>query len=107
MSKISVTGYPTIKVRCQFDTIPGVSYIHMAFDPHSRGNQVAGKVETAYGDFPLDDQVINNCIGAKTQSGSLFILKKSVFEEIAGAVEQGFKTLRDMVKASGYKSCGF
>lgn len=107
MSKISVTGYPRIKVRCQFDTIPGVSYIHLEFDPHSRGNQVSGKVETSYGDFPLNDQVINNCVGAKSQSGSLFILKKSVFEEIACAVEQGFKTLRDMVKASGYVSNSF
>lgn len=107
MADIHVTGYPAIKVRCQFDTIPGVSYIHMAFDPHSRGNQVVGKVETAYGDFPLDDQIINNCIGNKTASGSLFILKKSVFIEVADAVEKGMQVLRDMVKASGYKSCGF
>lgn len=46
MSKINVTGYPRVKVRCQFNTIPGVSYIHLEFDPHSRGNQVAGKVES-------------------------------------------------------------
>jgi hypothetical protein len=107
MSNISVTGYPRVKVRCQFETIPGVSYIHLEFDPHSRGNQVAGKVETAYGDFPLDDQVINGCIGEKTACGSLFILKKSVFIEVADAVEKGMQVLRDMVKASGYKSCGF
>ena len=103
MSKIHVTGYPRVKVRCQFDTIPGVSYIHMEFDPHSRGNQVAGKIETAYGDFPLDDQTVNNCL-ERVPSGSLFILKKSVFEEISEAVEAGFATLRKMVKASDYVS---
>lgn len=106
MSKISVTGYPRVKVRCQFDTIPGVSYIRLEFDPHSRGNQVAGKVETAYGDFPLNDQVIHNCL-QKSPSGSLFVLKKSVFEEIAEAVTAGMGTLRDMVKASGHVSNSF
>lgn len=99
MSKISVIGYPRVKVRCQFDTIPGVSYIHLEFDPHSRGNQVVGKVETAYGEFPLNDQIIHNCLH-KSPSGSLFILKKSVFEEIAEAVIAGMETLRAMVKVS-------
>lgn len=106
MSKISVTGYPRVKVRCQFDTIPGVSYIHLEFDPHSRGNQVSGKVETSYGDFPLNDQLILNCI-QKTAAGSLYILKKSVFEEIASAVKDGMVILRRMIIASGYKSCEF
>jgi hypothetical protein len=41
------------------------------------------------------------------QAGSLYILKKEVFEEISEAIKEGFKTLQNMIKASGYKSCGF
>jgi small multidrug resistance pump len=44
MSKSSfhVIGYPKVKVRCQFENFPGVSWITMEFDPHSRGNRVNG-----------------------------------------------------------------
>lgn len=106
MSKINVTGYPRVKVRCQFNTIPGVSYIHLEFDPHSRGNQVAGKVESCYGDIPLDDQVIHGCMHGH-KCGSLFILTKAPFEEISEAVKAGMETLCQMVKASGHVSNSF
>lgn len=101
MADIHVTGVPRVNIRCQFETIPGVTHIVLEFDPYSRGNRVAGKIESGYGDFPLNDQVINNCL-RRDQSGALFILKKDTFQEIAEAVEKGFKVLRDMVKASGY-----
>ena len=95
MSKFSVTGYPRVNIRCQFDEIPGVTHIELVFDPHSRCNQVSGKIDSAYGEFLINDQVVISAISGE-QAGSLYILKK-----------EGFKTLQNMVKASGYKSCGF
>lgn len=106
MSKFSVTGYPRVNIRCQFDEIPGVTHIELVFDPHSRCNQVSGKIDSAYGEFLINDQVIVSAISGE-QAGSLYILKKEVFEEISEAIKEGFKTLQNMVKASGYKSCGF
>jgi hypothetical protein len=106
MSKFSVTGYPRVNIRCQFDEIPGVTHIELVFDPHSRCNQVSGKIDSAYGEFLINDQVVISAISGE-QAGSLYILKKEVFEEISEAIKEGFKTLQNMVKASGYKSCGF
>lgn len=106
MSKFSVTGYPRVNIRCQFDEIPGVTHIELVFDPHSRCNQVSGKIDSAYGEFLINDQVVVSAISGE-QTGSLYILKKEVFEEISEAIKEGFKTLQNMVKASGYKSCGF
>ena len=103
MSKSSfhVTGYPKVKVRCQFDNFPGVSWITMEFDPHSRGNQVNGVIETGYGTFPLNDKVINGYL-KRQKVGAAFIFTKSAFEELATAVEGGMLMLRKLVKASGY-----
>ena len=106
MPKISVTGYPRVNIRCQFDEIPGVTHIELVFDPHSLCNQVSGKIDSAYGEFLINDQVVVSAISGE-QAGSLYILKKEVFEEIAEAIKEGFKTLQSMIKASGYKSCGF
>lgn len=106
MSKFSVTGYPRVNIRCQFDEIPGVTHIELVFDPHSRCNQVSGKIDSAYGEFLINDQVVISAISGE-QAGSLYVLKKEVFEEISEAIKEGFKTLQNMVKASGYKSCGF
>ncbi|AUV57585.1 hypothetical protein KP1_226 [Klebsiella phage KP1] len=106
MSKFSVTGYPRVNIRCQFDEIPGVTHIELVFDPHSRDNQVSGKIDSAYGEFSINDQVIISALSGN-QAGSLYILKKEVFEEISEAIKEGFKTLQSMIKASGYKSCGF
>ena len=106
MSKFSVTGYPRVNIRCQFDEIPGVTHIELVFDPHSLGNQVSGKIDSAYGEFLINNQVIISALSGN-QAGSLYILKKEVFEEIAEAIKEGFKTLQSMIKASGYKSCGF
>ena len=106
MSKFSVMGYPRVNIRCQFDEIPGVTHIELVFDPHSRCNQVSGKIDSAYGEFLINDQVIISALSGN-QAGSLYILKKEVFEEIAEAIKEGFKTLQNMIKASGYKSCGF
>ena len=106
MSKFSVTGYPRVNIRCQFDEIPGVTHIELVSDPHSRCNQVSGKIDSAYGEFLINDQVVISAISGE-QAGSLYILKKEVFEEISEAIKEGFKTLQNMVKASGYKSCGF
>lgn len=106
MSKFSVTGYPRVNIRCQFDEIPGVTHIELVFDPHSRCNQVSGKIDSAYGEFLINDQVVISAISGE-QAGSLYILKKEVFEEIAEAIKEGFKTLQSMIKASEYKSCGF
>lgn len=106
MSKFSVTGYPRVNIRCQFDEIPGVTHIELVFDPHSLYNQVSGKIDSAYGEFLINDQVIISALSGN-QAGSLYILKKEVFEEIAEAIKEGFKTLQNMIKASGYKSCGF
>ena len=106
MSKFSVTGYPRVNIRCQFDEIPGVTHIELVFDPHSRCNQVSGKIDSAYGEFLINDQVVISAISGE-QAGSLYILKKEVFEEISEAIKEGFKTLQNMVKASGYQACGF
>lgn len=106
MSKFSVTGYPRVNIRCQFDEIPGVTHIELVFDPHSLGNQVSGKIDSAYGEFLINDQVIISALSGN-QAGSLYILKKEVFEEISEAIKEGFKTLQNMIKASRYKSCGF
>lgn len=106
MSKFSVTGYPRVNIRCQFDEIPGVTHIELVFDPHSLYNQVSGKIDSAYGEFLINDQVIISALSGN-QAGSLYILKKEVFEEISEAIKEGFKTLQNMIKASGYKSCGF
>lgn len=106
MSKFSVMGYPRVNIRCQFDEIPGVTHIELVFDPHSRGNQVSGNIDSAYGEFLINDQVIISALSGN-QAGSLYILKKEVFEEISEAIKEGFKTLQNMIKASGYKSCGF
>lgn len=106
MSKFSVTGYPRVNIRCQFDEIHGVTHIELVFDPHSLGNQVSGKIDSAYGEFLINDQVIISALSGN-QAGSLYILKKEVFEEISEAIKEGFKTLQNMIKASGYKSCGF
>jgi hypothetical protein len=103
MSKSSfhVIGYPKVKVRCQFENFPGVSWITMEFDPHSRGNRVNGVIETGYGTFPLDDQVINGYL-KRQKVGAAFIFTKPAFEELAAAVEGGMETLRNLVKASGH-----
>ena len=106
MPKFSVIGYPRVNIRCQFDEIPGVTHIELVFDPHSRCNQVSGKIDSSYGEFLINDQVVVSAISGE-QAGSLYILKKEVFEEIAEAIKEGFKTLQNMIKASGYKSCGF
>ncbi|CAD2272935.1 TPA: hypothetical protein ACP45T_003782 [Klebsiella quasipneumoniae] len=106
MSKFSVMGYPRVNIRCQFDEIPGVTHIELVFDPHSLYNQVSGKIDSAYGEFLINDQVIISALSGN-QAGSLYILKKEVFEEISEAIKEGFKTLQNMIKASGYKSCGF
>lgn len=106
MSKFSVMGYPRVNIRCQFDEIPGVTHIELVFDPHSLYNQVSGKIDSAYGEFLINDQVVISALSGN-QAGSLYILKKEVFEEIAEAIKEGFKTLQNMIKASGYKSCGF
>ena len=106
MSKFSVTGYPRVNIRCQFDEIPGVTHIELVFDPHSLYNQVSGKIDSAYGEFLINDQVIISALSGN-QAGSLYILKKEVFEEISEAIKEGFKTLQNMIKASEYKSCGF
>ena len=106
MSKFSVTGYPRVNIRCQFDEIPGVTHIELVFDPHSLGNQVSGKIDSAYGEFLINDQVIISALSGN-QAGSLYIMKKEVFEEISEAIKEGFKTLQNIIKASGYKSCGF
>ena len=106
MSKFSVTGYPRVNIHCQFDEIPGVTHIELVFDPHSRDNQVSGKIDSAYGEFLINDQVIISALSGN-QAGSLYILKKEVFEEISEAIKEGFKTLQSMIKASEYKSCGF
>ncbi|WPH68261.1 putative DNA adenine methyltransferase [Klebsiella phage ValerieMcCarty02] len=106
MSKFSVTGYSRVNIRCQFDEIPGVTHIELVFDPHSLYNQVSGKIDSAYGEFLINDQVIISALSGN-QAGSLYILKKEVFEEISEAIKEGFKTLQNMIKASGYKSCGF
>lgn len=106
MSKFSVTGYPRVNIRCQFDEIPGVTHIELVFDPHSLYNQVSGKIDSAYGEFLINDQVIISALSGN-QAGSLYILKREVFDEISEAIKEGFKTLQSMIKASGYKSCGF
>lgn len=106
MAKFSVTGYPRVNIRCQFDEIPGVTHIELVFDPHARCNQVSGKIDSLCGEFLINDQVITSALSGE-QAGSLYILKKEVFEEISEAIKEGFKTLQNMVKASGYKSCGF
>lgn len=106
MAKFSVTGYPRVNIRCQFDEIPGVTHIELVFDPHSRCNQVSGKIDSMYGEILINDQVVVSALSGE-QAGSLYILKKEVFEEISEAIKEGFKTLQNMVKASGYKSCGF
>ena len=101
MAKISVIGYPCINIRCQFDNIPGVTHIGLTFDPHSRGNQVSGEIESAYGKIPLNDQVLVAALSGN-QAGSLYILKHEAFDEISEALKKGMLTLRKMVKASGY-----
>lgn len=106
MPKFSVIGYPRVNIRCQFDEIPGVTHIELVFDPHSRCNQVSGKIDSSYGEFLINDQVVASAISGE-QAGSLYILKREVFEEISEAIKEGFKTLQSMIKASGYKSCGF
>ncbi len=106
MAKFSVTGYPRVNIRCQFDEIPGVTHIELVFDPHSRCNQVSGKIDSMYGEILINDQVVVSALSGE-QAGSLYILKKEVFEEISEAIKEGFKTLQNMVKASGYKPCGF
>lgn len=75
MSKFSVTGYPRVNIRCQFDEIPGVTHIELVFDPHSRCNQVSGKIDSAYGEFLINDQVVVSAISGE-QAGSLYILKR-------------------------------
>lgn len=101
MSKIHVTGIPVVNIRCQFETVPGVTHISLEYDPHSRGNRINGKIDCSYGNFILNDQVINGALQGY-QAGSLFILKKTTFNEFAEAITAGIETLRKMYKASNH-----
>lgn len=104
MSKdIHSIAYPKVKVRCQFENFPGVSWITMEYDPHSRGNRVSGIIETGYGTFPLDDQIINGYL-QRQKVGAAFIFTKAAFEELANAVEDGMEMMRRLVRAAGYDS---
>lgn len=105
MADIHVTGVPRVNIRCQFETIPGVTHITMELDPYSRGNQINGVIKLYGGiggnEFTFGDPEINGCaIG--NQEGTFSLFEEKVFKELSEAVIKGMKTLAKMAKAGGY-----
>ncbi|QHR65953.1 hypothetical protein muut_156 [Escherichia phage muut] len=98
----SVSIAPRVNIRCQFVNLPGVTHITLEYDPRSQENPITGKIDSAYGDFLMDHQAILCCV-QRLQAGSLYIFKKSVFQEIAQAVESGMETLNNMIEAANKK----
>ncbi|QPI13972.1 hypothetical protein MYO4S_00216 [Serratia phage 4S] len=92
----------TVKARCQFKTIPGVTHITLT---HTFGrDSVTFGTMKLYGgiggnELHLDEETIICCLCDKAE-GNLALFKEETVKEISEAVKQCHAKLANLVKAS-------
>lgn len=92
----------TVKARCQFKTIPGVTHIVMT---HTFGRDsstfASMKLYGGIGgnELMLDEEDIIGCLTDKAE-GNLALFKEETFKEIAEAVKESHSKLMKLVRAA-------
>lgn len=103
MKEVHVRAKPSVELRCQFKSIPGVSFINMFYDPCTRGQNVSVQLDCLGGVTLSSDAVdalMYDELDDFKKDSNIFLYKTAVQVELFEACKEGIAVLVKMVRAS-------
>lgn len=96
---ISVLSFPSVKVRCQFESVPGVTHIEMSI---ASRDELIGTI-TFFGGFgpkiTFGEETIQSILSGGKPVGDLILLDAKIYAEISEAIKKGLNSLVTMKKS--------
>lgn len=96
---ISVLSFPSVKIRCQFDSVPGVTHIEMSIVSR---DELAGTVHFFGGFGPkltFGEETIQSVLSGGKPIGDFILLDAKIYAEISEAIKNGLDSLVTMKKS--------